>query len=270
MFDSLGRFCSPRTRIGFHKKNDEAFKFLSNNLEKGVSVSESIHCALFNIDNRPKCEFCNKDTKFRSFLDGFSKTCGGDECLKAGYGKNPHIPTKKERDELSKRMRKNNPMFNEDTAKRVMNTQRMNNKGIMPMHSEKSKEKALNSRYDRHNTFAPNNNNYKPKIYKTRSGKDVWIQGYEGFALDILEKNYKGEDIVVCGRSHSFLYEFNGTKRYYPDFFIFSEKKYIEVKSLYTYNVALEQNLAKQKAVKNAGFKFEFWIFNKDGDLINL
>lgn len=42
-----------------------------------------------------------------------------------------------------------------------------------------------------------------------------------------------------------------------------SENKIIEVKSDRTFEVQEEMNLLKADAVRKAGYKFEFWIFNK-------
>jgi len=52
------------------------------------------------------------------------------------------------------------------------------------------------------------------------------------------------------------------THRYYPDFYIKKDNKIIEVKSIYTYNIDIEKNLLKQKACLDAGYNFEFWIYD--------
>lgn len=60
------------------------------------------------------------------------------------------------------------------------------------------------------------------------------------------------------------MYEFNNKNhRYYPDIYIPSEKRIIEVKSPYTYTQQLEQNNCKRDQVINDGYTFEFWICNK-------
>lgn len=51
--------------------------------------------------------------------------------------------------------------------------------------------------------------------------------------------------------------------RYYPDIYLKSENKVIEVKSEYTYNKELEKNQLKKACVQNLNVKFEFWIFKK-------
>lgn len=52
----------------------------------------------------------------------------------------------------------------------------------------------------------------------------------------------------------------NKTRRYYPDIYIPSQNKIIEVKSDYTYNKTLEQNKCKMKKCVEDGINFEFWI----------
>jgi hypothetical protein len=52
--------------------------------------------------------------------------------------------------------------------------------------------------------------------------------------------------------------------RYYPDLYIPSQKKIIEVKSPYTYNKQLEQNHCKKNQVVQDGYTFEFWICSKE------
>lgn len=266
MFDSLGRFCSPKARISYHE-GSVAEGYLLRQMEQGKSISEAVFICLNDIKTTPKCEFCNKTTEFSSFKNGYRQTCMEESCLRKSYGKNPHIPTQEERVMHSKRMKVNNPMFDEKVAEKVHKTQRANNGGLLSLHTEENKEKALNGRYDRYGTFSPKSNLYKSKDYISRSGKIYKIQGYEWMALDILFQDFKESEVIVCGRGHSFKYEFNGSKRYYPDIFIPKKNKYIEVKSQYTFEKMKEQNLAKADAVKKQGYEFEFWIFDKDKNL---
>lgn len=94
-------------------------------------------------------------------------------------------------------------------------------------------------------------------------GVEVQYQGYELKGLYILlDRGYKIEDIKI-GKSNvqCIDYEFGGKKRkYFPDIYIPKENYLIEVKSVYTFNIAKEQNLAKQKACVAAGYKFDFMV----------
>lgn len=117
---------------------------------------------------------------------------------------------------------------------------------------------------------------YKLKEYKLPSGKSIKIQGYENFALDILLKRYREEDLSI---TYSEIREEIGMinylmndkeKIYLPDIYIIPENKIIEVKSDYTYNLSLEQNLLKKEACLSSGILFEFWILDKKGSLLEI
>jgi len=53
-------------------------------------------------------------------------------------------------------------------------------------------------------------------------------------------------------------------RRYYPDIWIKSINKIIEVKSDYTYKKDLEKNKLKELATKELKFDFEFWIYTPE------
>ena len=108
-------------------------------------------------------------------------------------------------------------------------------------------------------------NSHKYKEYPFPSGRIDLIQGYENWGLDDLIKNAISEEDIITSRNikHKFYYDKQGKcARYYPDIFIPSQNKFIEVKSTYTYEVDKEVVLLKQKAVKDAGHFCEIWIYN--------
>jgi|688.fasta_scaffold38925_2 hypothetical protein len=105
---------------------------------------------------------------------------------------------------------------------------------------------------------------YKFRDYMMPSGKIVKVQGYENIALDELVKKYKEEDIVV-GRSNipTIEYHINDVKHvYFPDFFIKSENKIIEVKSEWTIQLRRGNVQEKALATIKAGYNYEIWIYN--------
>lgn len=112
------------------------------------------------------------------------------------------------------------------------------------------------------------------KDYILPSNRVVRIQGYENLALDILISKYKEDDIIVTNkeiREEIGILNYIMDKRehtYVPDIYIKLENKIIEVKSNWTYELELEKNNLKKKSCEDVGIKFEFWIFNKKGDLI--
>ncbi len=106
---------------------------------------------------------------------------------------------------------------------------------------------------------------FKKKDYKLPSGTVITYQGYENVALDELLKTLKeGEITNDVKLMPKIMYEFEGkTHRYYPDIYIPSQKRIVEVKSPYTYKKQLEQNHSKRDQVMKDGYTFEFWICDK-------
>lgn len=105
------------------------------------------------------------------------------------------------------------------------------------------------------------------KEYILPSGKKIKVQGREPEALDILLKKYQENDIVISTKEINDIIGLtkyigldNKEHIYYPDFYIISENKVIEVKSNWTYNLHLENNLLKEKAIKDKDINFEFMI----------
>jgi hypothetical protein len=112
-------------------------------------------------------------------------------------------------------------------------------------------------------------NGKKYKKYIFPSGEIRNVQGYEPFALDILLKNFKEEDIKTDRiEVPTIIYKFEDkTRIYFPDIFIPSINKIIEVKSDWTYECNKEINDIKSKISKEKGYIFEFWIFDVKGNL---
>jgi hypothetical protein len=108
----------------------------------------------------------------------------------------------------------------------------------------------------------------KYKKYTLPSGKIINIQGYEHFALNILLQKYS-EDQILTERKNvpRITYKYNDeTERYYfPDIYIPSENKIIEVKSTWTYSKEVDKNTAKWNATREKGYICEVWIFNSKG-----
>jgi hypothetical protein len=55
----------------------------------------------------------------------------------------------------------------------------------------------------------------------------------------------------------------NKTHIYYPDIYIPSQNKVIEIKSQYTYKNNLIKNTIKALYTRLLGYDFEFWIYDK-------
>jgi len=105
---------------------------------------------------------------------------------------------------------------------------------------------------------------YHYKDYMLPSGNLVKYQGYENTALDELVQLYEEDDLGI-GRSNvpSIKYNIGDVKHvYFPDFFIKSENKIIEVKSEWT--IKLRRGNVEEKALATiaAGYKYEIWVYS--------
>jgi hypothetical protein len=105
---------------------------------------------------------------------------------------------------------------------------------------------------------------YKFRDYMMPTGSIVKVQGYEHIALDELVQLYEEGDILV-GRSNvpTVDYYIDDIKHvYFPDFYIKSENKIIEIKSEWT--IQLKRGNIEEKALATikAGYKYEIWIYN--------
>jgi hypothetical protein len=120
--------------------------------------------------------------------------------------------------------------------------------------------------YDKANT------SFEKKDYTLPSGTIVQLQGYEHHALDLLLLDHTEEDIKTSRDEIPVItYQFEDkTCKFYPDFYIPSEHKIIEVKSTYTYLAFEVKNKRKIEAATKQGYNIEYWIFDKHGELEQL
>jgi hypothetical protein len=107
---------------------------------------------------------------------------------------------------------------------------------------------------------------YKKKKYKLPSKKEIDIQGYEHFALDDLLQSYNEEEIVTgTDNVPELWYETDKPHRHYVDFYIPKENVCIEIKSEWTLQSKKDNIFIKQAAAKEAGYKYEIWVYNAKG-----
>ena len=136
-----------------------------------------------------------------------------------------------------------------------------------PLQRPEIREKMMKTRVERYGSMlAPC---YKYKTYTFPSGRTAKLQGYEPKAIDILLKTHEESDIVV-GRKEilkyvdTLKYNLDGKEhQYFPDIYVISEKKIIEVKSKFTYEKHSNTNELKKSCVEQRGFKFEFMILDR-------
>lgn len=133
-----------------------------------------------------------------------------------------------------------------------------------PMHDSEIAEKA-------------SKNAHQLKSYILPSGTEIWIQGYESFALDMLFEDFVENDVTLGKTNMPELWyiECDNTKhRYYPDIYIPKENLIIEVKSIWTFDkkgkceATKNTNILKRECCLNAGYKFIFLVFEENGNLL--
>ena len=105
------------------------------------------------------------------------------------------------------------------------------------------------------------------------SGKIVILQGYENFMMDYLLFNEKimEEDIITSRREvpEIWFIDKNGkNRRHYVDFYIKSQNRCIEVKSVFT-NQDKKCVFEKQDAAKKLGYAYEIWVLDKYGTILD-
>lgn len=107
-------------------------------------------------------------------------------------------------------------------------------------------------------------NSFAFKNYMMPSGCVVKYQGYENIAIDELVQIYEEEDISIGRSNVPTIDYFIGDEKhvYFPDFFIRSENKIIEVKSEWTIQLRRANIEEKALATIKAGYKYEIWIYN--------
>jgi|UniRef100_A0A6C0JP22 hypothetical protein len=145
-----------------------------------------------------------------------------------------------------------------------------------PFQSQEVRDKSKQTCLERYNVENPmqdaelsekaSKKSYKLKEFKFICGNTIQVQGYEPFLLDILVKEgYTFEDILTKRTQvPEIWYEKKNNKksRYYCDIYIPQTNTIYEVKSTWTYKNNIEVNLLKKQACIDAGFNFEFYIFD--------
>lgn len=129
------------------------------------------------------------------------------------------------------------------------------------------------------NSSKSNTGNAKIKDYTLPSGQVIGVRGYEPNALDTLLESYQESDILLHDDYSEYqiqVFSYTSDKgriaKYYPDMYIPSENRIIEIKSQWwwdgngktdeKYTTRLANNLRKRQAVIDAGYNYEVWLYN--------
>ena len=111
---------------------------------------------------------------------------------------------------------------------------------------------------------------FSKKEYTFPSGKKTYVRGYEPYCIDDLLKTYTEDEIITETADIPIInYKKHNSKKnsiYYPD--IFLPDKLIEVKSLYTLEKDLENNILKIKACLKLGYSIELRVYSNKSDCI--
>src|SRR3989304_4205363 len=117
-----------------------------------------------------------------------------------------------------------------------------------------------------------NKNMAKYKLFVFPSGRQVKVRGYENLALTNLLKNFNEDDLLTNNKEIEsyigkiFYFTEDGKRhRYFPDIYIKSQNKIVEVKSKWTYELHPRTNALKRKASEACNILFEFMILDKSG-----
>lgn len=146
--------------------------------------------------------------------------------------------------------------------------------------SEASKRYWTSDRRDAHSKLMSDhwnnidfvNNQFKTvgryKEVRLPSGKIIKVQGYEDIAIDNLLTNYSEDDLIIGTKSiHKEIGMIKYTqdekiRKYFPDIYIKSENRIIEVKSPFTFKINEITNYLKKDACINMNLKFSFMIIS--------
>jgi len=149
-----------------------------------------------------------------------------------------------------------------------------------PLQNQEVREKAKQTNLQRYGVEYPSQNAeiaekvlknaYKVKHYTFPDGTIRQVQGYEPFALDLLVQKYDSNNIVTQRTEVPYIWYDKHDKRcrYFPDIYIKSENKIIEVKSTWTYEKDKDDLPLKSCACKDNGYDFEVWVFDGKRNLI--
>lgn len=97
------------------------------------------------------------------------------------------------------------------------------------------------------------------------NNEKIKVQGYERYIVPLIIEKYGRKNVLIGNEIDPIEYQFKDKiKLYYPDIYVKSENKIIEVKSTYSFKYDKEKNLAKRDGCILKSFNFEFQIWDKN------
>ena len=117
-------------------------------------------------------------------------------------------------------------------------------------------------------------NAYLLKEYVFPSGNKINVQGYEHYALDKLIKEKINENDIITKKTEVpelwYIDDLNEKHRHFVDIYVKSQNRCIEVKSTWTLKKNKEKVLLKQKSAKELGYKYDIWVYNDKGIIVEI
>jgi hypothetical protein len=270
---SSRQFCSKKCSIDNRKLNPDYITSLKK--PKTQRVLTKSNCAYCNIEisSKTNAKYCSTgcSNKHRLLGNGILKPIKCKHCR--SLFKPVRSSTSFCSTHCASEFKKNNPDF--ILALKAGCLQRSTNPEYLKKLSTKAFERWSTTEfrekmveiYSSDEFLEKSNDNYTLKDYVFPSGKIVKVQGYEPQALDVLLKIYSEEDLILGAANIRekigvIMYiDNNGNQhRYFPDIYISSINKIIEVKSEWTYKIQKDVNELKKNACIEAGLDFAFMI----------
>ena len=263
-------------------KENGKLKIIETNIKK-YGVNNPMKNA--NFKNKQKQTIINKYGVQHNSQSEIIKNKKRDTCIK-NFGVSCHLKSPEIREQIKQtnliKYGVENPQQNKDIREKTMNTN-LQLYGVKHfLQTEEFKNKVVQTNLKRYGVPHHSQNSevsetmmknaYNRKPYTLPSGKIIFIQGYENFMLDYLlsiEKIHEDDIFTKRNEVPEIWYNDKAGKRrrHYVDFYIKSQNRCVEVKSTFT-NQEKNNVFEKQKASKDLGLKYEIWIFNKSGQLL--
>jgi len=255
---------------------------------KNVQIREKVKLTVtekYGVDNVFKSSIIKEQIK-----DSLQEKYNADHPMRSEEIKNKFNSTMHERygcewaqqsEEIRETIKQNNiqkfgvenPMQNEEILEKAKNTNLSKYGVTCVLQNEEIKEKAKITNLEKYGVenvmFSKTiiekwqKNAWTRKEYKWKTGEISFVQGYEPTILKELEDQGYTFNRVLTSTSDmpEIWYDYNGEKhRYYPDIYIPSENKIIEVKSTWTLKIDEDKNQAKFEATKELGYDFRLEV----------
>lgn len=300
---------NPRQRLSKIKYNIIFLDFLNKNFNNTITkkISEKIYQYVNNINEIPVCLNCGSNIKtFHGISQGYANYCslkcsnscgiikdkkqnsmlkkygithnfsgkfGDRKCdktlvenfgdLKTAYD----VRNDKSKETCLTKYGIENPSQLTATKTKVKQTKLQKYGDENYCNVEKIRENII-KRYANDENWQHRNSSYKK--YKLPSGKMIYVQGYEPYALDYLLKTYN-ENEIICEKNKIPKFEYsldNKNHYYFPDLYIPKENLVIEIKSHWTLNKHINEYILKKDAVLKQNRNFLLLIFQNKGKLL--